>query len=1230
MPARVHSRSPEEGNALMRSLLSLDRTLRATFRSVGGMGLVTARDDIRRRTASTTARRLVAGPLICLCASVCGLALWGVPALAARGHVFSLSFGSQGAGEGQLSEPDGVAVNESTGDVYVVDKGNNRVEYFSSAGVYIGEFNGSGSNVIVEEKAAPTGRFSSPRSIAVDNDPSSPSFGDVYVADARHAVIDKFSSTGAYIGQLTETSGGQEFGEIEGVAVDSSGSLWVWVNQESRAIDSFSAAVANEFLSSRPNPLFGFANPGFAVDSKDNLYVKSSFAGISKLDSSGKIVIERFDNLLAEPYGAEIRGVAVDLSSNEVYINDADNAGSVGRFSSAGSFIDKFGSEHLIEGSGIAVNSKTGEVYVADSAADKVYVFVLEPPSRPTVESQSVSAVTATSATLGAQIKPTGPDATYYFQYGTVSCAANPSSCTDLPAPPGIDIGSGFNGQSVSVLLQSLQPATVYHFRTIAINSLGTIEGTEQTFTTQAAGTTFTQPDGRAWEMVTPPDKHGAGIIAVGNEQGADIQAAEDGGGITFGATSPFVANPAGSNSPEVTQVISTRDAPGSWKTLDITTPHNEGATELAVGHSAEYKLFSSDLSLGLIEPNGKAPLPPLPPGAEKTIYLRMANGEYTALVTSANVPPGTKFGGNGEGAGGVEYVTATPDFSHVVLESNGVALTEGGAVHGLYEWAGGQLQLASVLPNEEPTDARLASGSVVRHAISNDGARLVFKAQAAGDRLYMRDMATGETVQVDAAQGAPEPASSESLYRTANGEDSRVFFTNQKHLTANSTASAGEDLYEFEVTSGKGEPLAGKLTDLTVDGNPGQGADVRGVIGAGEDGSYVYFVANGVLGDGAEQGAKSGKCEQTNESFQQTCNLYVERYDEGTKAWTPPTFITALSGADGPSWGGYGLKRMTSRVSPSGRYLAFMSERSLTGYENRDANSGVPDEEVFLYHADTNAGRLACTSCNPTGARPMGLREGQAYEERLVDYSGNWGERWLAGNIPGWTTTDLTSALYQSRYLSDSGRLFFNSNDALVPADVNGREDVYEYEPAGVGSCKPPGYGQSASVVFVESMGGCVALISAGTSSEESAFMDASESGGDVFFLTLSRLSPQDFDTSIDLYNAHECTASSPCAPVPALAPPPCTTGDACKPAPTPQPSLFGTPSSETFSGAGNVVPSALPTATTVKSLTQAQKLSRALKACRKKVRHVNRKKCEKEARARYGPRGKKVVRKK
>jgi len=75
-------------------------------------------------------------------------------ALAARPHEFKTTFGTAGSGPGQFKEPDGVAIDEATGDVYVVDKGNNRVERFDSKGSFLGEFAGtsaSGSGALTEE-----------------------------------------------------------------------------------------------------------------------------------------------------------------------------------------------------------------------------------------------------------------------------------------------------------------------------------------------------------------------------------------------------------------------------------------------------------------------------------------------------------------------------------------------------------------------------------------------------------------------------------------------------------------------------------------------------------------------------------------------------------------------------------------------------------------------------------------------------------------------------------------------------------------------------------------------------------------------------------------------------------------------------------------------------------------------------------------------------------------------
>jgi hypothetical protein len=98
--------------------------------------------------------------------------------------------------------------------------------------------------------------------------------------------------------------------------------------------------------------------------------------------------------------------------------------------------------------------------------------------------------------------------------------------------------------------------------------------------------------------------------------------------------------------------------------------------------------------------------------------------------------------------------------------------------------------------------------------------------------------------------------------------------------------------------------------------------------------------------------------------------------------------------------------------------------------------------------------------------------------------------------------------------------------------------------------------------------------LISSGESGNESALLDASESGNEVFFMTTAKLSTQDFDNSYDIYDAHECTAASPCIPPPPSAAPECTTAEACRAAPQPEPGIYGAPASATFSGLGNLTP--------------------------------------------------------
>ncbi len=136
--------------------------------------------------------------------------------------------------------------------------------------------------------------------------------------------------------------------------------------------------------------------------------------------------------------------------------------------------------------------------------------------------------------------------------------------------------------------------------------------------------------------------------------------------------------------------------------------------------------------------------------------------------------------------------------------------------------------------------------------------------------------------------------------------------------------------------------------------------------MGASDDGSYVYFVANGVLAPGASP----GDCHRV-DSFSQTCSLYL--LHNGVT-----TFIAAVNGEDLGDW--YqresGLNG-TSVVSHDGHYLAFGSLNSLTGYDNLATNgvtcgTRLRCAEVYLYHAATGAaGTLSCASCNPSGGSP-------------------------------------------------------------------------------------------------------------------------------------------------------------------------------------------------------------------------------------------------------------------
>jgi hypothetical protein len=132
---------------------------------------------------------------------------------------FLVKWGTKGSGDGELLAPSGIAI-DSSGNAYVADFGNNRIQKFDLSGTFLGKWgiNGGGD-----------GQFRDPRGIAVD------SSGNVYVADSGNNRIQKFTSTGSFVTKWGGYGTGDgQFNYPFGIAVDSSGYVYVTDNNNHR------------------------------------------------------------------------------------------------------------------------------------------------------------------------------------------------------------------------------------------------------------------------------------------------------------------------------------------------------------------------------------------------------------------------------------------------------------------------------------------------------------------------------------------------------------------------------------------------------------------------------------------------------------------------------------------------------------------------------------------------------------------------------------------------------------------------------------------------------------------------------------------------------------------------------------------------------------------------------------------------------------------------------------
>jgi DNA-binding beta-propeller fold protein YncE len=448
------------------------------------------------------------------------------------GHEFTASYGSLGPGDGQLSNPQGIAVDEFTGAIYVADTGNHRVVKFDASGNFAstwgwGVSDGNPASEICTSSCQAgiagtgAGQFTSPIFIAVDNS-GGPSSGDVYVADTAHNIVQKFDPSGNLITSWGTEGAMTYSGGIAGIAVTTNGKLIVQPGSGNGiAVDSFGHVVGGsvaielstnndyyndgnevqEFKTScEPNlpcsPADGFGNGilnsagGIAINSDTGeLYVANS--GDNEIATFSPVPVPEVGTMpvttegptsatlageVTPTGGATVTGCHFEYGTGTSY-----SLGSV-PCSPATPYSAKTDVTADLSGLTPFVTYHF-RLAATDSNSMNLYhysrdrTFTPMPALDPSVNGISVSELTPTTATLSSEINPNMSATIYRFQYGK-------STEYGSQTPPSDSIGSDGSDHSVTYTLSELQPATTYHFRVVAVNLNGVTEGSDASFNT--------------------------------------------------------------------------------------------------------------------------------------------------------------------------------------------------------------------------------------------------------------------------------------------------------------------------------------------------------------------------------------------------------------------------------------------------------------------------------------------------------------------------------------------------------------------------------------------------------------------------------------------------------------------------------------------------------------------------------------------------------------------------
>jgi sugar lactone lactonase YvrE len=864
------------------------------------------------------------------------------------------------------------------------------------------------------------------------------------------------------------------------------------------------------------------------------------------------------------------------------------------------------------------------------------------PAIAPSVIASTVASASGTEATLSSQIDPGGAPTTFHYEYiSEARFLTDGESFGEgtQSTPEAGPLGSPGDNQEheANANITGLFANTNYRFRVVVQNVVETVQGpAELLFTRSPEGSigcanealriendSQLLPDCRAYEQISPADNAEA-FVPFGQNVEAEglvgslwpMQAAADGEALAYVAEPPSSGKGEGTGNAgagEGDEQLATRSASG-WSVSDI--------QPLASSAETTYQAFSGSLNSGVLRTGKEEALQSGVPGRCDQLYSRAGTGAFAALFAAqGSCPELSNF-----------FVGGSSDYSQIAFESK-EALAEGATTssgelghENVYMAANGEVHTVNVLPGASPTPAPDASvGSLssepaillgtgaklpaadVSGAVSADGSHIFWTNLVSGV-VYARENPSDE--QSEIAGGKCTEAERACTLQVSSGAATFQTATPDGRFAYYSEAGK---LLRYDTATQQREELAGAS------------AGVLGVVGVnevGEDGAYLYFVAEGKLSGQAEarkcEAAPSGQSEEEgNAPSGFGCNLYEIHAGEtklvAVLLASDDEFKGNTFGTAQPKKGDWRpvLGYRSAELSADGQSLVFMSGRKLSGYQNVNIHGGCggggpkPTHScIEIYRYSAAEGQIACVSCEPSGAPPV----------KGADAPNEAGR---ATYLPG----DFGSITHQRRLISANGeRVFFNSDQPLVPQDTNGVQDVYQWEAPGSGSCSA---GSSANG------GGCVSLLSGGTSTSGSLLLDASESGADAFFVTRAALvpgggngeKPNVFDARVD--GGFKGTVGA------IVQTEECKSAEACKPPPG-EPPVESFPASAAFSGAGNLTaplevlkpPVGKPA---VRKLTRAQQLVKALKVCRKDRSKKQRAKCETSAHGKYSPTPKK-----